>query len=329
MRNRVILILIVLAVAGGLFFLLRDPSGTPPAVPQVAEKAVNSSKAIVPVGFDLVRLSREGMGVVAGSAGPGEFVDVMAEGRSIGKSRASDTGAWEIVLASALDPGTHILSLTATDGQGLEIHSADLAIVAVPPPLGKEPVKELKTAKGEKKPVADDGVLAVELAKNGTVGRVLQRPGQLKPTLALGLDTADFDASGRTVLAGRAGGGNDINIYLDGRPAGTAKADDEGRWTTTISAVSAASHNIRLEEMDSTDAVVLTVEQAFNPSVTLGVQAADQPALVQSDQSVWHIVRRLGGQPVRYAQIFRADQGVLETHDDVKVPGILKPGADF
>jgi hypothetical protein len=328
LRNRVILILVLLAVAGGLFFVLRDPAVEPPdQLP--APNASDEVRTQFPVSFDLVRLSREGMGVVAGSAAPGEFVDVMAEGRSIGKSRASGTGSWEIVLSSALDPGTHILSLTATDGEGAEAHSADLAIVAVPPPESETPVKELKTAKGEKKPVADDGVLAVELAKSGVVGRVLQRPGQLKPTLALGLDTADFDASGRTVLTGRAGGGNDVNIYLDGRPVGTARTDDEGRWTTTVKAVTLGPHNIRLEEIDSTDAVVLSIEQAFNPAVTLGIPATNSSAVVTADQAVWHIVRRLGAGPVRYAQIFRADQGVLETDDAVKVPGILKPGSDF
>lgn len=327
MRNRVIVILILLAVAGGVFFALRDPAGAPSAAPKAPDAA--HQRAQVPVSFDLVRLSREGMGVVAGSAGPGEFVDVMAEGRSVGKSRASGTGTWEIVLSSALDPGPHVLSLIATDSQGAEVHSGDLALVAVPPPASPAPVKELKTAKGEKKRVPDDGVLAVELVKGGFVGRILQRPGQLKPTLALGLDTADFDASGRTVLAGRAGGGNNVNVYLDGRPVGSAKTSDEGRWTTTVNAVAAGPHTIRLEEIDSTDAVVISIEQAYNPAVTLAVQNADAAAVVQPDQAVWHIVRRSGGGSVRYAQVFRADQGVLESDDDVKVPGILKPGADF
>jgi hypothetical protein len=314
-------------VAGGLFYLLRGTSHTPK--PTIAESSSKPSKIAVPVGFELVRLSREGMGVVAGSAAPGEFVDVMSEGQSIGKSRASDTGSWEIVVGTALDPGAHLLSLTATDVNGLETRSADMALVAVPPPAQKAPVKELKTAKGEKKPVADDGVLAVLLTRTGSVGRVLQRPGQLKPTLALGLDTADFDAAGQTVLSGRAGGGNDVNVFLDGKPAGTARTNDEGHWSLTLNAVTLAEHNIRLEEVDSTAAMVLTVEQAFNPATTLAVPTDGKAALVQPDRTVWHVVRHIAGMPVRYTQVFRADQGVLDSHNDVKVPGILKPGAAF
>ena len=57
----------------------------------------------------------------------------MSEGRSIGKSRASGTGAWEIVVGTALQPGTHVLGLTATDGAGRRTTSTDLAVVAVPP----------------------------------------------------------------------------------------------------------------------------------------------------------------------------------------------------
>jgi hypothetical protein len=89
----------------------------------------------------------------------------MSEGRSIGKSRASATGAWEIVISTAMPPGTHILSLAATDGAGNEVRSSDVAVVFVPQPPEEGP--DLKTAKGEKKPAADDGVLAVMLPREG------------------------------------------------------------------------------------------------------------------------------------------------------------------
>lgn len=326
MRNRAVLILIALAVAAGLGFVLFG-SNTPDAPPPASVTAEGQASA-VPVEFDLVRLSREGMGVIAGSAAPGGFVDVMSEGRSIGKSRASDTGAWEIVVGTSLQPGTHILSLTATDGAGRETRSADVAIVAVPPPPNKGPA--LKTAKGEKKPTLDEGVLAVMLPRQGdAAGRVLQRPGQLKPALALGIDLADFDAAGRTVLGGRASAGNDVNVYLDGRPVGTVTAGDEGTWTVTIPSVSAGPHNIRLEEIEPGNAVVQNVDQAFNPSITLAVDADNAAAAVLPDKSVWHLVRRQTGGAMRYTQVFRPDQGVAEAKDDIKVPGILKPGSDI
>ncbi len=326
MRNRVILILVVLAVAGGLgFFFFGSKT---PEVPQAAPVTADPKTKAVPVAFELVRLSREGMGVIAGSAAPGGFVDVMSEGRSIGKSRASDTGAWEIVVGAPLPPGAHILSLTATDGAGQESRSADVAVVAVPPPPDKGP--DIKTAKGEKKPVPEDGVLAVMLPRQGDAGgRVLQRPGQLKPTLALGIDLADFDAAGRTVLGGRATPGNDVNVYLDGRPVATVTTGEEGTWKVTLPSVSPAPHNIRLEEIAPGNAVVQNVDQAFNPSITLAVDADNAAAAVLPDKTVWHMVRRQAGGAMRYTQVFRPDQGVsgIKDGDDVKVPGILKPGS--
>ncbi|MEN3976640.1 hypothetical protein [Emcibacter sp. SYSU 3D8] len=328
MRNRLILVLIVLALAGGLGWSQfgADKPATPEATPV---KAV-SLAAPVPVEFDLVRLSREGMGVIAGSAAPGGFVDVMSEGRSIGKSRASETGAWEIVVDSSLSPGTHVLSLTATDGNGGDVRSANLALVGVPPPPSEGPA--LKTAKGEKKPVADEGVLAVLLPRQGAgTGRVLQRPGLLKPTLALGIDLADFDDSGKTVLRGRANAGNTVNVYIDGRPAGTAKAGDESRWSLTVPHVTAGPHNIRLEEIDAGNAVVQNVDQAFNPAITLAVDDGGAAATILPARTVWHVVRRQPGGALRYAQVFRADQGVAQEKDGdgVKMPGILKPGSDI
>jgi hypothetical protein len=330
-RHRfVIFALIVLALAGGLFYMLREPHET--GAPQPAKHA--DKIRTLPVNFDLVRLSREGMGVIAGTATPGSFVDVMSEGRSLGKSRASDAGAWEVVVGTALPTGTHILGLTATDGQGQETRSADVAVVDVPPPAPKEPVKQPKAPKppkGEKKPEPEDGVLAVLMPRQGgAAGRVLQRPGQLKPTLTLGIDTADFDAGGQTVLAGHAGAGNEVSVYLDGQPVGKAEVDDNGFWSVALDGVAARAHNIRLEETDSTSAVVLSVEQAYDPASSLAFDLGDKPALVRADQAVWHIVHHIGDAPVRYTQVFHADQGVkLDQGDTSKEPGTLKPGATF
>jgi hypothetical protein len=324
-RNRLILIVFLVAAGAGLYFALSGPGAPDRPRPEAAE---TTAAAPVPVEFDLVRLSREGMGVIAGTAAPGGFVDVMSEGRSIGKSRASDTGSWEIVLANALAPGTHVLSLAATDAAGRETRSADVTVVAVPPPPSKGP--DLKTAKGEKKPAPEDGVLAVMLPRQGEApGRVLQRPGQLKPALALGIDTADFDAAGRTVLTGRASAGNEVNVYVDGHPVGTAKAGDEGTWSMTVPSMRAAAHNVRLEEIDPGNAVVLNVNQAFDPAVTLASDGNGKPAFVWPDETVWHVVRRQTGGSLRYTQIFRPDQGVADDDDKVKMPGVLKPGSSI
>lgn len=322
MRNRIILVLVVIGiVAGAAFMLSRGDEPSPAPV------AADSKPAPLPTEFELIRLSREGMGVIAGSATPGSFVDVMAEGRSIGRSRASAAGAWEVVIARPLQAGAHVLGLTATDALGQESRSADIAVVGVPAPPGKGP--DLKTARGEKKPLRDDGVLAVMLPRQGERGGVvLQRPGQLKPVLALGLEIADFDAEGRTVLAGRANAGDAVNIYLDGRPVGTVKTGDDGKWTLVVPSVGGSPHNIRLEEIDPGNAVVLNVTQAFDPSVTLAGDLGGKSVLVWSDQSVWHVIRRQAGGALRYTQVFRPDQGLAD-EDRVKVPGVLKPGSDI
>ncbi|MGE0667917.1 MAG: Ig-like domain-containing protein [Sphingomonadales bacterium] len=324
MRIPIILVLAAAVLAAGAFLM---PNGGDPPDPTETVDAATAGAPATPVAFELVRLSREGMGVIAGSAAPGAFVDVMAEGRSIGKSRASEDGSWEVVLARSLEPGAHVLGLTATDSGGRETRSADVAVVAVPPPPDKGP--DIKVAKGEKKPVLDDGVLAVMVPRRGgEPGRVLQRPGQLTPKLALGVDTADFDAAGRTVLGGRANAGNTVNVYLDGRPVGTAKADDEGRWSMVVASVKPSAHNIRLEEIDPGNAVVQNVSQAFDPSVTLAAQGDVKTAVLWPDKAVWHLVRRTAGGTLRYTQVFRPDQGIADD-DKLKVPGVLKPGSNF
>jgi hypothetical protein len=276
--------------------------GEPPAAPRETpvEGAVPAAAASGPTGFDLVRLSREGSGVVAGTAAPGGFVDVLADGVSIGKARASETGAWEVVIDAPLSPGARVLSLLATDAAGAESVSADVVIAAVPEAPGTRPA------------AAEDGVVAVLAPRDRAgVSRVLQRPGPIAPRVPLGLDTADFDAAGRVTLAGRAEPRREVRVFLDGEAVGTARADDDGLWTLALERpVSTGPHTLRLDQLGTDGAVSLRVEQPFDPSATLAIAPRGGVA-VRPDGGLWHLVRRLPSGAVAYTQVFRPDGAQL------------------
>ncbi len=138
----------------------------------------------------------------------------------------------------------------------------------------------------------------------------------------------DFDPAGRTLLAGYAGPGNTVNVFLDGRPAGTVKADEKGLWNIGLPLVGPGAHNIRLEEITPGNAVVLTVVQPFDPAMAVTAPPDGKSAVVTRDKDIWHVARRQGD-GIRYTQVFRIDQDPADKDDDIKVPGILKPGSSI
>jgi hypothetical protein len=54
----------------------------------------------------------------------------------------------------------------------------------------------------------------------------------------------DFDAEGGGLLSGFAAAGTDVAVRLDGRPAGDARADADGRFTIGLPRLSSGSHRI-------------------------------------------------------------------------------------
>lgn len=310
-RIPVVPILVAAAIIAGGVFAFRESGEDAPQVAVGESSGVEAAgQAVAPViGFDVIRISREGSGVIAGDSEPGAFIDVLVDGQSIGKARASDIGAWELVFAAPLQPGARALSLIATLPGGSEAQSRDIIVVAVPPPRTGSQSDD------------DDGAIAVLTPRDGSAAsHVLQRPGGLRPKVEVGLDIIDRLPSGVVVLSGHSAPSAQVRLYVDGTSVGTASADDKGRWSLPLDeAHGAGGHVLRMDQIGVDNSVALRVEQVFDLTSTLRMSPGEGKVAVGRDMDFWHLVRALPSGDTLYTQIFQLDKG-QERHPVTNVP---------
>lgn len=84
----------------------RDATGDKPAAAPAVPQPVRPS-------FDVVRIERQGDGVIAGRAESGWTVIVESDGDKIARAEADRDGEWAVVLDKPLPPGEHSLGLRA------------------------------------------------------------------------------------------------------------------------------------------------------------------------------------------------------------------------
>jgi hypothetical protein len=114
--------------------------------------------------LDIVRVNPSGDAVIAGRAGPGDMVEVLDQGRSIGSVEADDNGEWVFLPRGALSPGEHSLTLESKDRRsGVKGKSETVVVVVVP-----EIAKDIAGKPAE----APAGALAIEgpIKGGGAVG---------------------------------------------------------------------------------------------------------------------------------------------------------------
>ncbi|MBM3478941.1 MAG: LysM peptidoglycan-binding domain-containing protein [Alphaproteobacteria bacterium] len=283
------------------------PAPAPPAPQRVAPS------------FDVVRISPDGIAVIAGRAEPGTLVVVMDGDREIGRATADARGEWVLVPTSPLASGTRELSLVGKlPGDAGEARSERVVVVVVP---------DRATAQAR-----SEGTLAVAVPRDSRVEA--SQPLQVPPTpaaqragdaLPLALDTVDYDSAGEVVFAGRATAGTRVNLYVDGKPVGGAVADASGRWSLKPEAPLAPGlYTLRVDQIGPDGRVVQRVELPFSraePAVD-GPGPADR-IVVQPGNSLWRIARRIYGEGVRYTVIYQANRQMIRD------PNLIYPGQVF
>lgn len=319
----ILLIAAILGVAAALIGIFDFPSqdaaptgedistvDTPAAA--VIEDAPAAAPA--PPTFDVVRVSREGTGVIAGRSAPEAFVEVMASGSPIGRVRSNRDGEWVLIFDTPLSPGSQELSLRAHLPDIEPIESTEVVVVAVP-----------DRSEGTFEEDEQEGVVAVLTPRYGVgVSRVLQKPGAVRRNVELSVDTADYDEEGDAVFSGRAVPEAEVRFYLDNEFIGSTIANESGEWVFEPEGlISSEEHMLRLDQIFEGDNVTLRVEQPFNPRVPLDRALAEGHVVVRPGNSLWHIARRLYGTGFLYTQIFGANEELI------KDPNLIYPGQKF
>ena len=310
----------VLAVVFYFFAPNRRPSEPEIAAPSpiTAPTPTTPAKAetVVKPSFDVVRISREGTGVIAGRAAPNARVSIRADKAEIGAVVANMNGEWVLIFDTPLAPGDHELTIVATRSGAAPVESDAVVIVSLP--------KRQPETFAEDTP---EGVVAVLTPRRGGVSRVLQKPGMVLErglSRQLRVETIDYDQEGRAAIAGKGPAGAEIRIYIDNSYQGTATGDETGRWVfEPATAISPGAHVLRLDQIFKGDDVQIRIEQPFDRDQALDASLATGHVVVKPGNSLWKIARRLYGSGIRYTLIFRANE------NQIRDPDLIYPGQLF
>lgn len=266
--------------------------------------------------FDVVRISRNGTGVIAGRAEPNSDVIVYARDRQIGTAITDRNGEWVLLFDDPLPSGPTEISLVAKQGD-FEIASSDIVIVAVPD-------------RNEERFNSDDtdGVVAILSPRTGNgPSRVLQKPqnvNMIDAANGLTLDALDYTDNGKTLINGSALAGANVRIYLDNEYVGEVVSSDEGSWTYEIEkSLAAGEHVIRLDQILDDGDVEVRISQPFTPFVALDREQATGDVIVKPGNSLWHIARKLYGSGYHYTVIFGANR------ESIGDPDLIFPGQEL
>jgi nucleoid-associated protein YgaU len=290
-------------------------------VPEAAGVATDQSSSPAP-SFDIVRVNPSGDAVIAGRAGPGDMVEVLDQGRSIGSVEADDNGEWVFLPRGALSPGEHSLTLESKDRRsGVKGKSETVVVVVVP-----EIAKDIAGKPAE----APAGALAIEVPiKGGGAVRILNLPGETAkgtPAGSISIGAVDYGDQGATTFSGRAPVDARLIGYLNNQPVADIRADASGHWSIDqASPVGVGPHRFRVDQVDAGGRVLARAEIMFEmvlPGATASLPdvAGQDVVVVQPGQNLWLLARTSYGEGTRYTIIFEANR------DQISDPDLIFPG---
>jgi nucleoid-associated protein YgaU len=172
------------------------------------------------------------------------------------------------------------------------------------------------------------------------------------PAAPASLDAVDYDDQGNIVFSGRATPGATARLYVDNALAGDAKAGDDGHWSFAGKApISTGVHNLRLDGLDQTGAVVNRVEVPFfreepkkvatteaPPATTTTTTSSntetasaspeipkpkDGRVVIQPGNNLWRISTVIYGEGTKYTVIYEANKALIRN------PDLIYPGQVF
>lgn len=289
-------------------------------VPQVDEVVLPQNtiqKTSILPSFDIVRISRNGTGVIAGRAEPNSDIYIYAHDNVIGSAVADRNGEWVLLFDDPLPSGPTELSLKSTMPGKFEVFSGDVVIVAVP-------------ARDEGRFIEDEtnGVIVILSPRTGGgPTRVLQKPRQVnfaELAKGLSLDSLDYDENSNVIFSGSAAKNARVRIYLDNDYLADATASDEGIWSHAfVRDLDFEEHMIRIDQLLDGDDVEVRIEQPFTRGTDIDSTKAKGEVIVRPGNSLWHIARRLYGSGFHYTLIFGANKSLI------KNPDLIYPGQKF
>ena len=212
----------------------------------------------------------------------------------------------------------------------IETAAVDVATVA------PQPVAQPAT---ETAPKPEASPVAMAVLKSDSDGVELVQPATPVAPELLGkvsLDIISYSDEGDVQLAGRAGPGTLVRVYLDNSPVADIQSAKDGSWKGLLSDIAPGIYTLRLDELDAEGKVLSRLETPFKrespevlqpPATPENSPAEATPPIravtVQKGDTLWAISRERYGDGLLYVRVFEANQQAIRD------PDLIYPGQIF
>jgi nucleoid-associated protein YgaU len=287
--------------------------------------------------FDVASIEPTGEAVIAGRAAPGATVELLRDGEVHDRAVADKSGQF-VIVPPKLPPGTYDLTLRSKAPDGTVATSKQRVTAALEPRSTERPVVALVTPN---KPTV-----------------VLSQPGTPKPPGAVVVEAVETEPGGKFHVSGQARPGAALRLYLNDSFVTSVTAGADGRFAVTINeGVAPGNYRVRIDEASSSGTVRARAEVPFTaPETTASISAqattskrpdsaapqlaaagatvlpdgSSSPSTVvvpkittttvSRGDSLWRLSQASYGAGMRYAVIYKANQG------QIRNPNLIYPG---
>ena len=195
--------------------------------------------------FDVVRIDRDGVSVLAGRAQPNQKIRIYNEDNLIGEGISDRLGQWVITIDEEIP--NEILNLkisTTNENSEIEVFSDQIVTIM--------PIENLNSPIEPE--VTDEIIL---LTQENEASRILSDdPSFLQDESVVNIRTIDYDEE-KLILSGNAEANTEVNAYIDNKFVGKTLSDNLGKWSLNIDEnIIPGDYEIRADMVDGQDFVI-------------------------------------------------------------------------
>ena len=301
-------------------------------VPEQAEDDIQEATlAAQGMGINLARIRPDGSAIVAGNAMPGSTINLIKDGKVIGRATASDQGEWVIIPDVMLGQGSHLLSIEIINPDGSKkigdmalaiemIDDQETPLVALVPytedaseaaTLLQAPEAIEETIEAPIEATEDE---ASTIAAADTEANTGVNPAPLMPRVTIrslqALNPKTFSVSGL------AEGGASVELMVNGKMAAEAKPDDRAMYAMIVP-IDPTQDRLRLKSIlrDGANNQIASASINLTKSQLAEGLSGNALIVVQKGDALWRIAYKTYGAGIRYVDIVRQNSTKITDPD--------------
>lgn len=234
------------------------------AAPQSAQDVTKGPVAGAAPSVGTAGIDHKSKASFTGTATPGDIVSLVWDGKTVGTTKADESGNWEIEFKAPLTKSEQELYVSAQAADGSLVIGPQRATIRPPASEGGLPRITLKAA-DQTATTLQEGTVAAE-AKTGLV-----------------VEKISAGEPGITVLTGKADPGATVRAAINGKASGETRVAEDGTWLLTAPNLSGKSaKRVRLQLVDSAGAKIDETDLPYDVPAT-APKLAEKETKVASD----------------------------------------------